>query len=164
MHVLVPQLASTHGMTPPSAPQGAAARGDAQDKLGVTLTASSGRLVLMRSNQLKTAQDIAKGIRHLSIIFTVISLGLFALAIGLADGWRRIALRSTGWCFAGLGIAILLVRRVGGNAVVNGLVKAESIKHPAHGAWNIGTSLLRGTAIAFVIYGLVIVVACWVAG
>ena len=164
LHVLVTQLATELGLSPPSAAQGAQARGVAQDKLGVTLPASSGRLVLMRSDQLGTAQDIAKGIRDLSIIFTVISLGLFALAIGLANGWRRIALRSTGWCFAGLGIAILLVRRVGGGAVVNGLVKAESIKHPAHDAWNIGTSLLRGIAIAFVIYGLVIVVAAWVAG
>ena len=116
LHVLVTQLATTLGLSPPSAAQGAQARGVAQDKLGVTLPASSGRLVLMRSDQLGTAQDIAKGIRHLSIIFTVISLGLFALAIGLANGWRRIALRSTGWCFAGLGIAILLVRRVGGGA------------------------------------------------
>jgi hypothetical protein len=164
LHTLVTQLASTLGISAPSASQAAQARNTAQQKLGVTVPASAGTLVLMRSKDLKTAQDITKAIRHLSIIFTVVSLCLFALAIALAVGWRRIALRSTGWCFAGLGIALLLVRRVGGNYVVNQLVNNESIKHPAHDAWAIGTGLLRAIAIALVIYGLVIVVAAWLAG
>lgn len=164
LHELVTQLATTLGIAAPSASQAAQARGAAQAKLGVTLPASSGQLVLMRSSQLKTAQDITKAIKSLSIIFSVLSLCLFALAIGLADGWRRIALRSTGWCFVGVGIGALLVRRIGGGQVVNGLVKAESIRPAVHDAWNIGTGLLRAIAIALVIYGLVIVAAAWLAG
>jgi hypothetical protein len=164
LHQLVTQLASTLGLSPPSASQAAQARNAAQQKLGVTLPASSGQLVLFRSDQLKTAQNIAKGIRGLSIVFTVISLCLFALAIGLARGWRRIALRSTGWCFVGVGIGVLLVRRIGGNYIVNHLVNAESVKPAAHDTWNIGTGLLRSIAIALVIYGLLVVVAAWLAG
>jgi hypothetical protein len=164
LHQLVTQLAGTLGLSPPSAAQGAAARGAVQQRLGVTLPAGTGRLVIMRSKNLKTAQDIAKGIRDLSIIFTVISLGLFAAAIALASGWRRLALRSTGWCFFGLGIAVLLVRRIGGNYIVNNLVTAESVKPAAHDTWNIGTGLLRAIALAFVIYGLLIVLAAWLAG
>jgi hypothetical protein len=164
LHTLVTQLATTLGLSAPSSSQAANARNAAQQKLGVTLPASSGQLVLMRSKDLKTAQDIAKAIRDVSIIFTVVSLCLFALAIALAIGWRRIALRSTGWCFVGVGIAVLLVRRIGGNQVVNQLVNAESVKPAAHDAWNIGTGLLRAIAIALVIYGLVIVVAAWLAG
>jgi hypothetical protein len=164
LHQLVVQLASTLGLSPPSGAQAAQARNAAQQKLGVTLPASSGQLVLFRSNQLKTAQNIAKAIRDLSIVFTVISLCLFAAAIALATGWRRIALRSTGWCFFGLGLGVLLVRRIGGNYMVNHLVNAESVKPAAHDAWNIGTGLLRAIAIAFVIYGLLIVLAAWLAG
>jgi hypothetical protein len=128
------------------------------------LPPASGQIVIMRAKQLKTAQDVAKLIRHLSIVFTVVSLLLFAAVVAVAGGWRRLALRSTGWCFVVLGVALLLVRRVAGNEIVGGLVNAESIKPAAHDAWNIGTSLLRAIAIAFVIYGLVIVAAAWLAG
>jgi len=164
LHNLVQQLASNLGLSAPPAGAGQQLSGAAQNRLGVTLPASSGQLVIMRAKQLKTAQDIAKLIRHISIIFTILTFVLFAAAIALAGGWRRLALRSTGWCFVGLGIAVLLVRRVAGNQIVDGLVNAESIKPAAHDAWNIGTSLLRAIAIAFVIYGLVIVIAAWMAG
>jgi hypothetical protein len=164
LHSLVEGLATNLGLSRPNPSAGQQARGVAQDKLGVTLPASSGRIVIMRAKQLKTAQDVAKLIRHVSIIFTVVCLLLFAAAVAVAGGWRRLALRSTGWCFVGLGIAVLLVRRVAGNQIVNGLVNAESIKPAAHDAWNIGTALLRAIAIAFVIYGLVLVVAAWLAG
>jgi hypothetical protein len=164
LHQLVTQLAGTLGLSPPSAAQGAQLRNTAQQRLGVTLPAGAGQLVIMRSKNLKTAQDIVKAIRDLSIIFTVISFCLFAAAIALASGWRRIALRTTGWCFFGLGIAVLLVRRIGGNYIVNNLVTAESVKPAAHDSWNVGTGLLRAIAIAFVIYGLLIVLAAWLAG
>jgi hypothetical protein len=164
LHVLVNQLADTLGLSPPAPGAGAQARDVAQQKLGVTLPPSSGRLVIMKAQQLETAQDIAKLIRHISIIFTVVSLGLFALAVALAVGWRRLALRTTGWCFVGLGVGVLLVRRVAGGQIVDGLVQAESVRPAAHDAWNIGTSLLHAIALAFVVYGLVIVAAAWLAG
>jgi hypothetical protein len=123
-----------------------------------------GELVVLRSNQLKTAQDVTTGIRGLSIGFTILSLGLFALAIWLAQGWRRVALRTVGWSFVGLGILTLVLRRAAGNQVVDGLVQAESVKPAAHDAFLIGSSLLRDIAVAMVLYGVVIVAAAWLAG
>jgi Short C-terminal domain len=172
LHALTNQLAATVGLEQQLAGArsklqggaGAKARNTAQQKLGVTLPPASGRLVILRSKQLKTAQDIAKAIRGLSIVFTVVSLGLLALAVALAQGWRRLALRSTGWCLAGLGLFTLLLRRVAGDAIVDRLVRAESVKPAAHAAWSIGTSLLQAVAVAIVIYGLAIVTAAWLAG
>ena len=129
-----------------------------------TLPPKVGQLVVMRSDQLATAQDVAKATRGLSIIFTIITFGLFGLAVWLAKGWRREALRSVGWCMVVIGVLALLVRRVAGNQVVDGLVRADSVKAPVHNAWQIGTSLLYAIAIAMIIYGLVIVVAAWLAG
>jgi hypothetical protein len=150
LRALVAQLATTLGISRPD--------------IGNKLPPNAGRIVVMRSKQLETAQDIAKAIRSLSIIFTIVSLGLFALGIWMGRGWRRLALRTTGWCFFGLGVFTLLVRRFAGDAVVDGLVKAESIKPAAHDTWDIGTSLLRAIALAMVIYGLVLVLAAWLAG
>ena len=134
-------------------------------KVSGALPPNTGKLTIMRANQLKTAQDVAKGIRHLSIISAIVAFVLYALAIFLARGpRRRLTLRTTGWCFFGVGLFCLLVRRIGGDWIVDGLVRADSVKPAAHDTWNIATGLLRAISLAFVIYGLVIVAAAWLAG
>ena len=66
---------------------GASARAAAQQKLGITLPPANGQLVIMRSNQLKTAQDIANAVKHLAIVLPALAILLFALAVYLAgDG------------------------------------------------------------------------------
>jgi hypothetical protein len=172
LHDLVDQLAASLGVQSQVAAarsklqgsNGAKARALAQQKLGVTLPSSTGRLVIMRSNQLAAAQDVAGLIRDLAVVLTILSLGLFALAIGLAGGWRRIALRRTGWCFVGLGLAVLVARRVIGDRVVDSLVANASVKPAAHATWTIGTSLLYAIAIAMFAYGVIMVLAAWLAG
>ena len=172
LHTLVTQLAATVGLSSQVAAvqsklqgsTGATVRAVAQPKLGVTLPPSSGQLVIMRSNQLKTAQDIANAVKGLAIVLPALGILLFALAVYLARGRRRRTLRTTGWCFVLIGVALLLIRRVAGDAVVNGLVKIPSNKPAAHQVWNIGTSLLRDIAVAMIVYGIVIVASAWLAG
>jgi hypothetical protein len=120
--------------------------------------------VIMRSGELKTAQDIANAVKSLAIVLPALGILLFALAIYLARGRRRRTLRTTGWCFVVIGVVLLLIRRVAGDAVVNGLVKIPSNKPAAHQVWNIGTSLLFAIAVAMIVYGLVIVASAWLAG
>jgi hypothetical protein len=143
---------------------GAVARGAVKQKLGITLPASTGRIVIMRATQLRTAQNIAKGIRGLAIVLPLLSLALFALAVWLAEGWRRVALRRVGWCLFVIGVVLLLARTVAGNRIVDSLVVVPANRPAAHAAWSIATSLLENTAIAVLAYGLVIVAAAWVAG
>ena len=169
---LITQLAATVGLSSQAAAvqsklqgsTGATVRAAAQQKLGVTLPNSSGQLVIMRSNQLKTAQDIANAVKGLAIVLPALGILLFALAVYLARGRRRRTLRTTGWCFVLIGAALLLIRRVAGDAVVDGLVKVPSNKPAVHQVWNIGTSLLRDIAVAMIVYGIVIVASAWLAG
>jgi hypothetical protein len=172
LHDLVTQLAASLGLQSQAAAvqsklqgsAGAQARTTAQQKLGITLPASSGRLVIMRSNQLKTAQDIANAVKHLAVALPLLAVALFALAVWLARGRRRTTLRTAGWCFVLVGVLLLLIRRVGGNQVVNSLVKVPSNKPAVHDAWNIATSLLYAIAIATIVYGIVTVLAAWLGG
>jgi hypothetical protein len=143
---------------------GASVRSTAQQKLGITLPANIGQLTVLRSKQLKTVQDVVKGIKSLSVWLTVLTIALFVLAVWLAQGWRRIALRRTGWCFIGLGAVLVFARRVIGNRVIDSLVTTDSVKPAAHDAWFIGTTLLYDIAIALIAYGIVIVLAAWLAG
>jgi hypothetical protein len=172
LHPLVDRLAASLGVEKQVAAArsqlqgstGTKVRGVAQQQLGVTLPPASGRVVLMRANNLKAAEDVANVIRHLAVVLTALTLILFALAVWLAAGWRRVALRRTGWCFIGLGLLVLIIRRVAGNAVVDALVTAESVKPAAHSAWTIGTTLLYDIAIAMFASGVVFVIAAWIAG
>lgn len=143
---------------------GQTARGIAQQKLGVTLPANTGKIEILRSDELDLAQTIARDVRHLAVVFTALPLLLFAIAIAVASGWRRVVLRSVGWCFVGLGILVLLARRVGGNEIVDSLVANPTVKPAAHSAWTIATTLLYDIAVAMVFYGVVLVLAAWLAG
>jgi hypothetical protein len=170
LHAIVTQLAASLGIQQQVASvqaklnQNSSAVTSAANKAGVTLPPSSGQLVIMRSSQLKTAQDIAGGIKGLAILLPLITFALFIVAVWLSRGHRRPAVRLTGWCFVGIGLLVLLVRRFGGNWVVDGLVKNPANKVAAHHVWAIATTLLYDIGLALVAYGLVLVVAMWLAG
>jgi hypothetical protein len=172
LHTLLVQLAAQLGLQQQfesvqsklQGSTGEVAKGAAQEKLGVKLPPLSGGIVILRSSQLKTAQNVVESIRGFALLLPLIALGLFILAVRLADGWRRVALRTTGWCLVAIGLIGVLARRVLGNIVVNSLVKVPSDKPAAHQAFTIGTSLLYEIAVAMITYGLVLVIAAWVAG
>jgi hypothetical protein len=113
---------------------------------------------------LATAQDAVKAIKALSVLLFVVTLILWAVALWLARGWRRVALRGIGASLLLIGLLLLVIRRVAGNYVVDALASGESIRPAAHSTWLIGTSLLAEVAWAGVIYGLVVVAGTWFAG
>jgi hypothetical protein len=172
LHELVNQLAANLGVSSQVAAvqaklQGAAgaqAKAQLQQRLNLTVPDTSGRLVIMRSNQLKTSQDTASAVNSLAIVLPALAILLYALAIWLARGRRRQALRSAGWSFVVVGVLLLLVRRVGGNEIVDSLVKVPSNEPAVHQAWMIATSLLFAIAVALMIYGLVFALAAWLGG
>ncbi len=144
--------------------------GQTQGSLGVggrvagKLPADAADIVILRSDQLELAQDLVRFLKAVAIVLLVLSLGLFALAVYLARGWRREALRAVGIGFLFAGAVALVARALAGNAVVDALATTESVRPAAEATWSTGTSLLVQAATATLIYGAVIVVAAWVAG
>ena len=65
------------------------------------LPASAGHLRVLRSNQIKTAQRIAKALRGLVVILLILVPALYAGAVALAEGRRRRMLMAVGFCFMG---------------------------------------------------------------
>lgn len=136
------------------------------DRLGVgaQVSPTAGRLVIFKSDQLKLVQDIVKAIKVLSIFLIALCLILYAVAVWLARGWRREALRATGWSLVIVGVVLLLVRNLAGNSVVDALVKTDSDKTAARHIWLIGSTLLADVAWTLIFYGVAVVIACWIAG
>jgi hypothetical protein len=128
------------------------------------IPASAGSLVILRSKQIDAAQKIAKAIRRLAIVLTVLVFGLYALAVYLARGRRREALRSVGIGFIAAGAVALVVHGLAGTAVVNALTKNEEARPAAEAVWNIGTGLLVQAAGSAVTFGVLLVIAAVFAG
>jgi hypothetical protein len=121
-------------------------------------------LQILHSDELELSQDLVKLLKALAIVLVVLALGLYALAVYLAVGRRRETLRACGIGLVVAGAAALLARSLAGNAVVDALTSAESVKPAVEATWSIGTSLLVEAATATIAYGVVIVVAAWIAG
>jgi hypothetical protein len=116
------------------------------------------------NDELVKVNDLLKVLRALAWVLTLLALALFALAIYLAEGWRREALRSVGFAFIGVGIATLVARSLAGNAVVNELSSTEAVKPAVSNTWEIGTSLWSDQGGAMIFYGLFIVIGAWLCG
>jgi hypothetical protein len=121
-------------------------------------------IVIMRSDQLSTAQTAVKALNALSFWPLILGVALWAGAVYLAAGRRRETIRALALSLITLGIFLLVVRRLGGNAIVESLVQAESVKPAAQDVWTVFTALLRESAIAGVAVGAIGVAATWLAG
>jgi hypothetical protein len=128
------------------------------------LPPGAAKITILRSDQLKAAQNIANAIKPLAIILTFLALACYALAIWLGRGWRREALRAAGVGFIIAGVLGLVVRRFAGTQLVDSLATTAAIKPAVQAAWDIETSLLVNVASATIAYGIVAVIAAWLAG
>ncbi|HEY6770852.1 MAG TPA: hypothetical protein VI035_00215, partial [Solirubrobacterales bacterium] len=137
-------------------------------QLGVDVTGKIppgvANIEVVSNDDLVKVNKALKLFRAVAWVLTILALALFALAIYLAGGWRREALRSVGFAFIGIGIAVLAVRSLAGNVVVNAVASTEAVKPAANSAWSIGTSLLNDQGGAMIFYGLFFVIGAWLAG
>ena len=135
-----------------------------EDKLKANADPNAGQVVIMKSNQLETAQTAVKILHALSSLLLIAVLALYALAIYLARGRRRLLLGATGASLVFVGLVIAFMRRALGGAIVDSLVKTEANKHPVSVIWAIETSVMRDIAVILVVYGALVLLATVLAG
>jgi hypothetical protein len=128
------------------------------------LPPEAAQIEVLRADQLSFAQDLVNLLRRLAIVLPAVALALYAVAIYLARGWRRRALRASGFSFIVIGIAVLVARDLAGTAVVDSLTNTAAVEPAASSTWDIATSLLRESGAAMIGYGIVIVLGAWLAG
>jgi hypothetical protein len=133
-------------------------------KLASKVPPDAGRLTILKSDQLSTAQDISKLVRKLPIVLTLLMLLLYGLAIYLAGPRRRQALRSVGFGFVVAGVLSLLLRHFAGSTVTDALAGNEAVKPAVEAVWSIATSLLVTVAVSAITFGILVVIAAWLAG
>jgi len=128
------------------------------------LPPSVAKLKVLKSKQIDGVQKIGKALKGLALLFTIMVPLLFALAIGLARGFRRRTLMRVGVAIVSAGVVVFLVRTILVSQVTDSLVKTEPAKPAAHAVLSIGTSMLAEIAGAFVVVGVPLIAAAWFAG
>ena len=133
-------------------------------RIAAQLPDDAGLIKVIDADQLETAQDITAALDFLGTWFWVVPLLLFAAAIWLAAGRRRLILRSIAWGSIVAGLLVLVIRRVAGGYVVDSLATTASAEQAAQNAWNILTSLLAEGAWTLIGLAVLVLIGVWFAG
>ena len=121
------------------------------------------QLEIADSGQLDTAQTITTILEGLAWLFTIGTLVLFALAVWLAKARHWLVVLGYGLGLIAVGLAAIAVRGAIKGLVVDSLATTEEARVPTEHAWDIGTSLLHSIATSVIVFGLLLVVASFLA-
>jgi uncharacterized membrane protein YozB (DUF420 family) len=131
--------------------------------LAEKLPPDAGQITILRSDQLKTAQNIVTAIKGLALILSVLTFLVFGLAIYLSRDGRWVTVLFSGVGLIAAGFAVIVVRHISGGIVVDALVKQQSVKPAGEAAWDIGTSLMTSIATTVIVVGVLFAIAGWLA-
>lgn len=142
---------------------------EAADRIGIRdqvedkLPENIGRIEVLRSDELDTAQNAFQLLKTLAWLFPLLTLGAFLLAAWLAHDRRR-AVRAMGVALLVVGLVGIVAVNLVGNYLVDGLVAETQNRAAADSAWDILTDLLRSSLRWLAAIGVLFVVAVWLAG
>ena len=140
------------------------------------LPPDAGQITVMKGNQLQNARKGVKVIRATSYFLLFLVLALVAAAMWIARGRRRTiddgdklhaldkASGASVWAQDKLMYRKLTAPVVAGSYIVDALTTNPDAKKPVTAVWAIETQLLRNVGINAVIYGLLVMIAAWLAG
>jgi hypothetical protein len=133
------------------------------EDLAERLPPEAGKIEILRSDQLKTAQNIAIAVKGLALLLSILTFAAFAAAIYFSRDGRWVTVLFCGIGLIAAGFAVVVARHIAGGIVVDQLVKTESVKPAGEAAWSIGTSLMVSIAKTVIVVGVFFAAAGWLA-
>jgi hypothetical protein len=131
--------------------------------LAARLPPDAGQITILRSDQLKTAQNVVVAVKGLALLLSLLTFLCFGLAIYLSREGRWVTVLFCGVGLIAAGFAVIVAREVAGGIVVGQLVEEDSIKPAAEAAWSISTSLMTSIATTVIVVGVLFGIAGWLA-
>jgi hypothetical protein len=133
------------------------------EDLAEKLPDDAAQIEIIKSDELKTAQDIAIAIKGLALVLSLLTFVVFGAAIYLSRDERWVTVLLSGIGLVAAGFAVIVVRHIAGGIVTDQLVTEESVKPAAEAAWSIGTSLMTSIATTVIVVGILFLIAGWLA-
>jgi hypothetical protein len=131
--------------------------------LAEKLPPDAAEVTILRSDQLKTAQNIVAALKGLAIVLSLLTFFVFGLAIYLSREERWVTVLFCGIGLVAAGFAVIVAREVAGGIVVGQLVTNDSIRPAADEAWSIATSLMTSISTTVIVVGVLFGIAGWLA-
>jgi hypothetical protein len=131
--------------------------------LAEKLPPDAGQITILKSEQLKTAQNIVIAIKGSALILSLLTFLVFGLAFWLTRGGRWVSVLFAGIGLISAGLAVIVVRHIAGGIVIDQLVTTQSVKPAAEEAWGIASSLMVSIATTVIVIGALFVAAGWLA-
>jgi hypothetical protein len=120
-------------------------------------------LEIAQAGDLEAAQEALDLFEALVWVLLVLAVLAFVGAVALSPDRRRTVL-SVGGCLMFAALAVLAIRRLAGEALVDALAEAPNAMAAADDVWEIATSLLVDATNGSFLLGLFVVVGAWLAG
>ncbi|HEV7483520.1 MAG TPA: SHOCT domain-containing protein [Solirubrobacterales bacterium] len=131
--------------------------------LAEKLPPDAGQIHILRSNELKTAQNIAIAVKGLALVLSLLTFIAFAAAIYISREGRWVTVLYSGIGLVAAGFAVIVFREIAGGIVVDQLVAVDSVKPAGEAAWSIATSLMISIATTVIVVGILFAIAGWLA-
>src|SRR6476646_8168984 len=131
--------------------------------LAEKLPPDAGQITILRSDQLRTAQNIATALKGLALLLSVVAVSFIRPPIYLSGDERWVTVLFCGVGLVAAGFAVVVAREVAGGIVVDQLVVNENVKPAAEETWSIATSLMTSIATTVILVGVLFGVAGWLA-
>lgn len=124
----------------------------------------AGQVTIIQSSELADLQSAVTFIEWASWLLLFVVIAIYAGAIFLADGWRRVATRTTGVSILIVGLLVLAGLRFGGDRLLDSVVERESNRAAAEAVWRIGSALLRDIGWNVTALGVLVILGAFIAG
>jgi hypothetical protein len=143
--------------------QRAAQRGGLIGRAASELPADAGQLQILRSDQLEGAQTAVDLLRPLAIVLVLLAAALYLTAVLISSDRRRTAVY-VGAALLFAALAVLAVRRIGGNTIVDALAQTPDSELAVAATWAIGTSLLVDVVSGTALIAILLILGAWLLG
>jgi len=132
--------------------------------LSQELPADAGRIVLLKSDELDTAQDMTQLLKSVASWIWIPALLAWAAALWLVPGRRRKEVRAIAIGLIAAGVAILVIRRLAGSYLVDNLTASDSVRPAVSAFWTILSDGLAAAAWVVVVIGVIGTLGAWLTG
>ena len=122
-----------------------------------------GQITIFQSENLAAIQNVVKLLNILGPILFVLIIALYALAVWMARGRRRLTLRNVGWSIIIVGLLLTTMRRLTGN-YIDSIITNPQYSVTAKIIYGILSELLYDTAWLLISWGALIVVGMIILG
>ncbi len=133
-------------------------------KLAQSLPPDAGRITILHSDELRTAQRATRWLNAVANWFWVLAIAAWAAALWIRPRDRRRELAAIGVGLILVGVALLIERAIAGHYVVDALIKDQAARPAGHSAWEILTARLSDSAWTSIGVGAVGLLGLWLQG